>query len=191
MDKNTLLSILKESEAMLEGHFILSSGLHSNRYVQCAKLLQYPQFAAPVGEAIADHFRDKGITCVVGPALGGVIIAYKVAEALNVRSIFGERQNEQMCLRRGFSVEKGEKLLLVEDVITTGKSVKELYGVVKACGAEVVGIGSIIDRSGGNALFDCEFFSLLHLDIQTWQADQCPPEFAAIPAVKPGSRGLK
>lgn len=190
MEKDRILSILKQTEAMLEGHFILSSGLHSNRYVQCAKLLQYPDLASEAAQEIAAHYKGKGISCVLGPAMGGIIIAYKVAEALGVRSIFGERETGKMCLRRGFSLEKGEKVLVVEDVITTGKSVKELLDVIEKCGVTVVGIASIVDRTDGSVCFDHEFFSLLKVDFKTWTEDQCPPEFKHIPAVKPGSRGI-
>lgn len=191
MDENRLLTMLKESDAILEGHFILSSGLHSNKYIQCAKLLQYPDLTTQVAEGIASCFAGRDISCVIGPALGGIVIAYKVAEALKVRSIFGERENGQMTFRRGFALQPGEKVLLVEDVVTTGKSVNELIDVVRQYDVDVVGVGSIIDRSGGENPFDCEFNSLLKVDVQTWPEDKCPPEFAAIPAVKPGSRGLK
>lgn len=190
MDKETVMQKLKETGAYQEGHFILSSGLHSAQYIQCALLLQYPDVATQMGQGIAEHFKDKGITCVVGPALGGVIIAYKVAEALGVRSIFGERQDGEMCLRRGFSIEPGEKVLLVEDVVTTGKSVKELISVLEEAEADIVGVASIIDRSSGAVQFDCEFFSLLTLEITTYSSYEIPEWLRNIPAVKPGSRGI-
>ncbi len=190
MDKQTLMDNLKKTGAYQEGHFILSSGLHSGHYVQCALLLQHPDLATKIGKNIADHFKDKGITCVVGPALGGIVIAYKVAEGMGVRSIFGERKDGEMCLRRGFSIEPGEKVLLVEDVITTGKSVKELKTVLEEAEADVVGVASIIDRSNGAVEFDCEFFSLLKLDITTYSSYDLPEWLRNIPAVKPGSRGI-
>ncbi|MDX9702672.1 MAG: orotate phosphoribosyltransferase [Candidatus Auribacterota bacterium] len=190
MDKKTLMEKLKETGAYQEGHFILSSGLHSAHYVQCALLLQHPDLATIIGKDIADHFKDKGITCVVGPALGGIIIAYKVAEGLGVRSIFGERKDGDMSLRRGFYIEPGEKVLVVEDVITTGKSVKELIEVLKSAQADIVGVASIIDRSNGSLDFDCEFFSLLKLDITTYSSYDVPEWLRNIPAVKPGSRGI-
>jgi orotate phosphoribosyltransferase len=152
--------------------------------------LQYPDITTEVAKEIAGHFKDRGITCVIGPALGGIIIAYKVAEALGVRSVFGERQAGQMCIRRGFELKAGEKVLVMEDVITTGKSVKELIEVIRQYDVRIVGVASIVDRSGGGVDFGYEFFSLLEIDLVTWQPDQCPPEFKDIPAVKPGSRGI-
>ena len=187
-NREKVLQYLKDTEAYLEGHFVLSSGLHSNHYVQCALLLQHPKIATDVANMIADHYRDKNITCVIGPALGGVIVAYKVAEALGVRSIFGERKDGQMCLRRGFSLSPEDNLLVMEDVITTGKSVKELLDVIKDYGSNVVSVASIVDRSNGNVDFGCEFFSLLGLDIQTFSPDDLPDWLKSIPAVKPGSR---
>ena len=190
MDKNKILKFFKDTEAILEGHFILSSGLHSNKYMQCAKLLQYPDITTEIAKDIASHFKGREITCVIGPAMGGIIIAYKVAEALGVRSIFDERQAGQMCLRRGFELKAGEKVLVVEDVITTGKSVKELISVIRQYDVDIVGVASIVDRSGGNVDFGCEFFSLLDVDLVTWQPDRCPEQFKNIPAIKPGSRGI-
>lgn len=190
MSSNTdkVLDYLKETQAYLEGHFVLSSGLHSNHYVQCALLLEHPKIATDVANMIAEHYRDKNITCVIGPALGGVIIAYKVAEALGVRSVFGERKNGEMCLRRGFSLSPDDNLLVVEDVITTGKSVKELLTVIDEYGSNVVSVASIVDRSNGSVDFGCKFFSLLKLDIQTFQPDDLPEWLKSIPAIKPGSR---
>ncbi|MCB1196381.1 orotate phosphoribosyltransferase [bacterium] len=190
MKDEKLLQDLRESDALLSGHFLLSSGLHSGQYIQCAKLLQYPERTARAANAIARHFVKKEIRCVVGPALGGIVIAYKVAEALGIRSIFGERQDQQMCLRRGFTVDKGEKVIVVEDVITTGKSVRELIDVLNSYGADVVGVASIIDRSKNAIDFGCEFFSLMALDIATYHENECPLCAEKIPVVKPGSRGI-
>jgi len=187
-NKEKVLNYLKDTEAYLEGHFVLSSGLHSNQYVQCALLLQHPQIATDVANMIAEQYKDKNITCVIGPALGGVVIAYKVAEALGVRSIFGERKNGEMCLRRGFSLSPEDNLLVMEDVITTGKSVKELLDVIKDYGSNIVSVASIVDRSNGDVNFGCEFLSLLKLEIQTFKPDNLPDWLKSIPAIKPGSR---
>ncbi len=190
MNKDNLLSAFKDTEALLNGHFLLSSGRHSERYMQCAKLLQYPDVATKIAEGIANHFEPKNITCVIGPAMGGIIIAYKVAEALGVRSVFGEREAGRMCLRRGFELKAGERVLVVEDVVTTGKSVKELLDVIKKENVDIAGVASIIDRSGGKVDFGVEFFSLAPIEIKTYQPDECPLCAKNIPVVKPGSRGI-
>ena len=181
----------QKCEALLEGHFILSSGLHSNRYLQCAKILQYPKIAEELGAAIAKKFSDMQIDVVVGPAMGGVIIAQEVARAIGCRSIFSERENGAMTLRRGFTVKEGERVLICEDVCTTGGSAKEVGAMLRAKGANVVGYTSIIDRSGGKVQFDAPYRALETLTVETYDPSDCPLCKAGTTAVKPGSHGLK
>lgn len=183
-----VLRLLKRTEALLEGHFLLSSGLHSDRYFQCARLLQHPRHAARVGRALADLCRPLGAQLVVSPALGGVIIGHEVGRALGVRAIFTEREQGVMRLRRGFAIGEGEQVLVVEDVVTTGKSTLEAAAAVTAAGGRAVGLASIVDRSGGIA-FPYPFRSLLQLQVATYSPDDCPLCRAGrLPAIKPGSR---
>jgi len=177
-------------EALLEGHFLLSSGLHSNRYLQCAKVLQYPEISGKLGELIAEKFSDTEIDVVVGPAMGGVIIAQEVGRALNKKTIFSERENGKMTLRRGFEITKGEKILIVEDVITTGGSAKEVGEMLAERGANVVGYASIIDRSAGKANFPAPFRALEKVEVETFDPETCPLCSAGTKAIKPGSRGI-
>jgi len=186
--ENEIIHILKETGALLTGHFKLSSGLHSGQYVQCALALQYPEYAARFAESIANKFKSEGITCVAGPALGGVIIAHETARALKKKCIFGERKDGKMVLRRGFKVGPQDKVLLVEDVITTGKSIKELIETIKETGAQIAGIGAIADRSSERIDFGCETRALIKLDIKTFSSGKCPLCKKGIPLTKPGSR---
>lgn len=188
---NDILNYFKDTGAMLEGHFILSSGLHSEKYIQCALLLQYPQIAKIAGQKIAENFKNQGITCVAGPAMGGIIVAYTVAEALGVKTVFGERENGNMCLRRGFTLTKDDNVLVVEDVITTGKSVKELIDVINRYESRIAGVASIVDRSEGKAGIGYPVCGLVQIKIDTYDPHECPLCKKGIPAVKPGSRGLK
>ncbi|MBU4532862.1 MAG: orotate phosphoribosyltransferase [Firmicutes bacterium] len=183
-------SILVECKALLEGHFLLTSGRHSGRYVQCAQVLQYPEHCAKLGAAIADGFRDAEVDLVVGPALGGILIAYEVARALGTKCLFAERENGKMALRRGFVIAPGTKVLVVEDVITTGGSVREVMDLVMASGAEVVGVGVLVNRSGGKADFGVPLHALLSLSIEAYDPADCPLCAAGTPAVKPGSRSI-
>jgi len=183
-----VLRLLKKTEALLEGHFLLSSGLHSDRYFQCARLLQYPRNAARVGKAIGELCRPFGVQLVVSPALGGVVIGHEVGRALGVRAIFTEREQGIMRLRRGFTIEPGERVLVVEDVVTTGKSQLEAAAAVTAAGGVVVGLAAIVDRSGGVS-FPYPFRSLLQLKVATYAPEVCPLCAAGkLPALKPGSR---
>ena len=183
-----IIQTFLDCDALLEGHFVLSSGLHSNRYLQCAKVLQYPEVAGQLGRLLAEKFSDLDIDLVVGPAMGGIVIGQEVGRALNIRTIFTERENGKMTLRRGFEVEKGEKVLIVEDVITTGGSAREVGEMLAERGAVVVGFGAIIDRSGGEADFPVAFRTLENVDVETYSPDVCPMCAAGNPAVKPGSR---
>lgn len=184
-----VLEALERTQVLKEGHFLLSSGRHSRQYMQCAQLLQYPHEAEEAGKAIAALFENESIDVVVGPALGGVIIAYEVARALGVRNIFAERKEGKMELRRGFSVEPHERILVVEDVVTTGGSVLEVIRLLEQEGAkQIVGVGSIVDRSGGNHPFQVPYRALIPMDIISYSAKDCPLCKEGIPLVKPGSR---
>jgi orotate phosphoribosyltransferase len=189
--QDDILAIMKEKGVLLEGHFKLSSGRHAAFYFQCAKLLQYPDIAGPLCAQLADNFAQMGVTAVIGPAIGAIPISYEVARALGVRSLFAERDNGVMTLRRGFSIGPEDKVVVVEDVITTGGSTKEVIEVVKAAGAEIAGIGAICDRSAGRVDLGYPLFSLILLQIENYMPEECPLCAAGIPVVKPGSRPEK
>jgi orotate phosphoribosyltransferase len=174
--------------ALLEGHFRLTSGLHSPGYLQCALVLQHPREAEACGAAIAERVRALGVQAVLSPALGGIVIGQEVARALGVRAIFAERQDGKLALRRGFTLSPGEKVLVVEDVVTTGGSTQETIEVARAAGAEVVGAASIIDRSGGQQTIDVPFHALATVALPTYDPASCPLCAAGQPVVKPGSR---
>ena len=191
MTENEILEIFRQHDAVLEGHFILSSGLHSNRYIQCALVLQHPRIAEQLCSELAAKLRHVGAKVVAAPALGGVIVSHEVARALGVRALFTERQDGAMTLRRGFSFEPGEPTLVVEDVITTGLSTRETMTAVEQAGGRVVGVGSLIDRSGGAVDFRLPKASLVNLTVQNYKPEECPLCKSGIPAVKPGSRTKK
>jgi orotate phosphoribosyltransferase len=186
--REELVDLFRKSGALLEGHFRLSSGLHSNGYLQCALVLQQPATAELLGRAIAERTRDLRPTVVLSPALGGVVIGHEVGRALGVRAIFAERQDGVLTLRRGFMLGETDRVLVIEDVLTTGGSTKETMQVAAAAGAQVVGAASIVDRSGGAAAFDVPFAALLGIDLPTYQPDACPLCAKGLPVVKPGSR---
>lgn len=188
LTQEQVLEVFERTGVLLEGHFRLTSGLHAAKYLQCAQLLQYPHEAGPLCEQLAEYFKDAGATVVAGPATGGIILAYEVAKALGVKNIFGEREDGVMTFRRGFKVEPTDKVLVLEDVVTTGGSVKELIECVRAAGAEVVGVASLVNRSGGRVDFGVPFKSLVNLDITTYQPDECPMCKEGSVAYKPGSR---
>lgn len=188
MNDEQILNAFQRCGALLEGHFLLTSGLHSNGYVQCALVLQHPEIATQLGAQLAEFFKDIPIDLVAGPALGGVLVAQEVARALGVRALFAEREQEKMCLRRGFFVAPGERALVVEDVVTTGGSTREVIDVVTEAGAKVVGIGALIDRRSGNLDLGVPFHALLRLEIATYDPATCPLCRDGLPAVKPGSR---
>ena len=167
---------------------MLTSGLHSSGYLQCALVLQHPREAEACGAAIAQRVFTLGAQVVLSPALGGIVIGQEVARGLGVRAIFAERQNGMLTLRRGFTLEPGEKVLVVEDVLTTGGSTRETIDVAREAGAQVVGAASIIDRSGGNAGLDVPYVALASIVVPTYQSDDCPLCAAGQPVVKPGSR---
>jgi orotate phosphoribosyltransferase len=184
-----VLSLFRESGALLEGHFRLSSGLHSGGYLQCALVLQHPRHAETLGRALGDALRELGATAVLSPALGGLIIGHEVGRALGVRAIFAERQDGALTLRRGFSLASGDRVVVIEDVVTTGGSTKETMAVAEAAGAAVVGAGAIIDRSGGTSTLGVPFRALATLSLPTYSQETCPMCAAGVPITKPGSRG--
>ncbi len=184
----SILDLFRRIGALLEGHFRLSSGLHSSGYLQCALVLQHPREAEACGSALAAKTRDLEATVVLSPALGGIVIGHEVARALGVRAIFAERQDGVLTMRRGFSLDAGERVLVVEDVVTTGGSTRETMAVARAAGATVVGAAAIIDRSGGHQDLDVPFRALATIDLPAYQPDACPLCARGEPVVKPGSR---
>jgi len=185
-----ILKIFKDCGALLEGHFLLTSGLHSSQYLQCALVLQYPAHAERLCALLARPFAGQGIQVVAAPALGGIVVAHEVARALGARALFTERVEGQMTLRRGFQIRPGERTLVVEDVITTGGSTKEVMAAVTGEGGAVVGVGSLVDRSGGVQL-GVKQHSLLQLSIPNYAPETCPLCREGKPLVKPGSRQAK
>lgn len=188
MDSTEVLDRFTQSGALLEGHFRLSSGLHSGRYLQSALVLQYPEFASELGEALAERARHLQPTVVMSPALGGIVIGQEVARALGVRAIFAERQDGSLRLRRGFTLAPSDRVLVVEDVITTGGSTRETVDVAIEHGASVVGAAAIIDRGSDPSRLDIPLFSLVQLDVPAYQPEACPMCAEGKPVVKPGSR---
>jgi orotate phosphoribosyltransferase len=190
MNSEQIIEHFRSTGALLEGHFLLSSGLHSPQYLQCALALEYAADARKYGEMIARHFADKNIETVASPAIGGLVIGYAVAAALNVRFIWTEREAGRMTLRRGFTIKPGERILVVEDVITTGGSTRECIAALADRGADVVGAASIIDRSNGSADVGVPRIALATLDVPSYGSNECPMCRDGSEAVKPGSRNL-
>jgi len=184
----SVLDRFRRVGALLDGHFRLTSGLHSSGYLQCALVLQHPAEAEACGAAIAEGVRALSPEVVLSPALGGIVIGQEVGRALGVRAIFAERQDGKLMLRRGFSIAPGEKVLVVEDVVTTGGSTQETVDVARAAGATVVGAAAIIDRSGGKQRIDVPFHALATITVPTYEPEQCPLCAEGKPIVKPGSR---
>jgi len=185
---DAILDLFRRVGALLEGHFRLTSGLHSPGYLQCALVLQHPAEAERCGAAIADRVRSLGVDTVLSPALGGIVIGHEVARTLGVRAVFAERQDGTLTLRRGFALDPAERVLVVEDVVTTGGSTRETIEVARAAGAAVVGAAAIIDRSGGQQRLDVPFHALVTMALPTYQPESCPLCAAGQPVVKPGSR---
>jgi orotate phosphoribosyltransferase len=184
------LKILEDSGALLTGHFLLSSGQHSNRYIQCAQALMVPRYAEALGKSLAAHFSEANIDTVVGPALGGIIIAYEVARALGVKAIFTEREQGRMVLRRGFKIAPGERVLVVEDVLTTGGSVREVMAVVSEAGGTIAGVGALVNRNPENLALSVSLAALLTIAVTSFDPEKCPLCKEGIPAVKPGSKTI-
>jgi orotate phosphoribosyltransferase len=190
MKNEEVLDIFKRTGALLEGHFILTSGYHSPHYFQCAKVLQYPEYNTMFASRIADEFRNSDVTLVISPAVGGIVFGTEVGRELGCRNIFAERENGKMALRRGFEIHPDENVLVVEDVVTTGGSVHEVIELVKDSGAKLAGVGFIVDRSNGTVDFGTKQFSLVKMDVIKYAESELPEELSAIPVTKPGSRYL-
>lgn len=190
IEKERVLRIFEETGAMLTGHFLLTSGRHSDRYFQCAKVLQHPSYCEELCRELALRYAADRVDTVVGPAMGGIIISYEVARHLGARSLFTEREGGTMTLRRGFTLSPGERVLVVEDVITTGGSVKEAMDVVRKAGGQVVGAAVLVDRSCGEAGLGVRTESLLEIPAVSYCQDQCPLCRRGIPFIKPGSRKI-
>lgn len=188
MTEADLLSMFRRSGALLEGHFKLSSGLHSPGYLQSALVLQWPGDAEALGRALGERARAWGATCVLSPALGGLIIGQEVGRALDVRAIFAERVEKTLTLRRGFTLSPDDRVLVIEDVVTTGLSTRETIDVARQAGATVVGAGALVDRSGGRHSLDVPFAALMSRDLPTYPPEQCPLCATGSEVVKPGSR---
>lgn len=191
MTDEEVLAEFRAADALLEGHFILSSGLRSPRYLQCARLLMDPARAERIAHALAERIPEtirREIDIVVSPAMGGVIIGHEMGRALGRPAVFVERPQGVFELRRGFRLDRGAKVLMVEDVVTTGLSSREAIKAIEEAGGQVIAAASIVDRSGGSADLGVPYTSLIRIDVPTYEADKVPPELAAIPAVKPGSR---
>lgn len=184
-----MIEILKESQALLEGHFLLTSGKHSNRYVQCAKVLRYPDKAEAILKPVAERLKTMDIDLLVGPAMGGIIVAYELGRQLGKEAIFTERVDGKMELRRGFEIKKGQRIVICEDVVTTAKSSLEVKALLESMGGEVIALASIIDRTAGNV--DIDPISAIKLEIETFDADDCPLCKQGIEYIKPGSRNIK
>ncbi len=194
MDEKRILKEFSDAGALLEGHFVLSSGLHSSKYLQCARALMDAKRAARLCGALAKKVLaeiSEPIDLVVSPAMGGVIVGYEMGRQLSVPGIFLERVEGEFVLRRGFDIPKNARCLMVEDIVTTGLSSREAIGVIRSIGGNVVGAACLIDRSNGTAEIGVKLVSLARLAIPTFDADKLPPELVVIPAIKPGSRGLK
>jgi orotate phosphoribosyltransferase, Thermus family len=187
-----VMEILKEAGVLLEGHFKLTSGRHSNKYLQCAKIFRNTKYSEELCSALAEQYRNDGVQVVIGPAMGAVQMAYEVSRPLKCENFFTERDEEgKMALRRGFVVNPGERVLVVEDVVTTGGSVREVIELVKKAGGVVVGVGSIVDRTGGKIDFGVPFRAVISVDVESWEPDECPLCKAGAPApIKPGSRKI-
>ena len=193
MNKEQVLSLFTQTGALLEGHFQLTSGLHSPQYFQCAKVLQYPIHTQLLCSGIAAHFSKSNVAVVIAPALGGIVVGQEVGRQLGARTMFTERKDGVMQLRRGFEIAAGERVLVCEDVVTTGGSVFEVIKIVREFGGRVTGVGYIVDRSGGKVRFDAEEgqFATLAMDVVAYKPEECPLCKSNIPVVKPGSRGNK
>ncbi len=189
LTQERVMEILKEAGVLLEGHFRLTSGKHSNQYLQCAKIFRNTKYSEELCSALAEEFQGQGVEVVIGPALGAVQMTYEVSRWLKCENFFAERENGVMTLRRGFAFRPGQKVLVVEDVVTTGGSVREVMNIVREQGGEIVGVGAIVDRTGGKVDFGVPFHAVISLDVESWEPEDCPLCKAGAPApIKPGSR---
>ena len=185
-----ILDIFKKTESLFEGHFLLTSGRHSDKYFQCAKVLQYPHYIERLCSIIVNHFEDFEIDTVISPAIGGLVVGQEVARQLNKRFIFAERENKNLTIRRGFSLSEGEKVLVCEDVVTTGGSVFEVIDIVKNNNANIAGIGFIVDRSNGKVDFGFPQISTLKMEVVSYLPEECPLCQQGLEIIKPGSRKI-
>jgi orotate phosphoribosyltransferase len=190
MTNEEIIKIFKNTGALLDGHFVLTSGFHSPNYFQCAKVLQFPEYNILFSKLILEHFVNKKIDAVISPAVGGIVLGTEIGRQLNVRTIFAERENNKMILRRGFDINENENVLVCEDVVTTGGSVFEVINLVNEFRANVAGVGFIIDRSNGKVNFGCDQFSLAKINVIKFKPDEVPEWLEKIPVSKPGSRSL-
>lgn len=189
LSKERVLEILKEAGVLMEGHFLLTSGRHSNKYLQCAKIFRNTKYSEELCRDLAEQFKDDQIQLVIGPAMGAVQMAYEVSRHIGCENFFAEREDGVMTLRRGFAVQPGQRVLVVEDVVTTGGSVREVMDIVRKAGGVVAGVGVVVDRTGGKIDFGVPLKSVISLDVQSWEAGECPVcKEGKLPLVKPGSR---
>ena len=188
MNNKEILDIFRNTGALLEGHFILTSGRHSSSYFQCARVLQYPKYLTHFASMIAEHYKGTKIETVISPAIGGVVLGTEVGRLLNAQTIFAERKDGEMCIRRGFEIEPGKNILVVEDVITTGGSVKEVMDQVINQEGNIVGVGVMVDRSNGTVSLHENQFSIIALEATSYESDEVPDSLSAMPVQKPGSR---
>jgi orotate phosphoribosyltransferase len=192
MDRKEIFRVFEDTGALQTGHFLLTSGLHSPQYFQCALVLQHPNFLEELCSDIVEfYYEEEDIDLVIAPAVGGIIVGQELARQLNVRFIFTERENEKMVLRRGFHIEPHKKILIAEDVITTGGSIKEVIDIVESAKGYPIGIGAIVDRSDGRGDFDMPLFSAVQVKAVTYEPNRCPLCNQNIPLIKPGSRGIR
>jgi orotate phosphoribosyltransferase len=191
LTESKILDIFKKTESLFEGHFLLTSGRHSDKYFQCAKVLQYPQYIEQLCSIIVNHFEDFEIDTVISPAIGGLVVGQEVARQLNKRFIFAERENKKLSLRRGFSLRGDEKVLVCEDVVTTGGSVFEVIDIVNKNNAKVAGVGFIVDRSNGKVDFGFPQISTLKMEVISYLPEACPLCKQGMQIIKPGSRKIK
>jgi len=191
MDKNDILQIFRSTGALLEGHFVLTSGRHSDTYFQCAKVLQYPEYLTLFSRIIADHFEDEKIDAIISPAIGGIVVGTDVGRQLGVKTIFTERKDGIMKLRRGFEIEKDEKILIVEDVLTTGGSIKEVIEIVKNNLGAIAGVGVVVDRSGGDIKLHKNQLAVIEYKTISFNKNEIPDYLAEISVQKPGSRSIE
>ena len=188
MNNKEILDIFRNTGALLNGHFILTSGRHSPSYFQCARVLQYPEYLTHFASMIAKHFKETEIETVISPAIGGVVLGTEVGRILNVQTIFAERKDGEMCIRRGFGIDPGQNILVIEDVITTGGSVKEVMDQVINQEGNIVGVGVMVDRSNGTVSLHENQFSIIALEATSYESDEVPDSLSAMPVQKPGSR---
>ena len=190
MSKKKILEIFKKTGALLDGHFVLTSGRHSFTYFQCAKVLQYPKYLSRFAQSIANNFLNSDIDAVISPAIGGIVLGTEVGRLLNVKTIFAERKKGDMCIRRDFEINENDKILVIEDVITTGGSVKEVIDEVTKLGGKISGVGVLVDRSNGQAKLHKNQFSIIELEAVSFEPDKVPDRLKDMPIQKPGSRKI-